>query len=139
MFFYGGLTAGRALAPLALARVREYRLVMIALFVVIIGTVFFLLSTTQRPAFISVTIAGLGCAAIFPVYVAWLSRWYGAQVTHIRGVMFSMSSLGSSAGPGIVGFISAHAGGLRYGLLVPLGTAMLMIFLLLLVRRQAAA
>lgn len=139
MFFYGGLMAGRALAPLVLARVREYRLVMSALIVVVVGSTFFIFAATQRTAFISVTIAGLGCAAIFPVYVAWLSRWYGPKVARLRGVMFSMSSVGSAAGPGLVGFLSEHAGGLRAGLLVPLACAVLMIFLLLLVRRQAAA
>jgi len=139
MFFYGGLMAGRALAPLVLPHVREFRLVMCALGVVIAGTTVFILAGTQRTAFISVTVAGLGCAAIFPVYVAWLSRWYGKQVVHVRGVMFSMSSIGSASAPGIVGFVSDHAGGLRAGLLVPLASAVMMVFLLLLVRRQAAA
>jgi len=139
MFFYGGLMAGRAFAPLVFGRIREYRLVTGALFVVVAGTTFFILARTQLTAFISVTIAGLGCAAIFPVYVAWLSRWYGAKVTRLRGVMFSMSSLGSAAGPGLVGYLSEHAGGLRVGLVVPLASVVLMIFLLLLVRRQAAA
>jgi len=131
--------AGRALAPLVLPHVREFRLVMCALGVVIAGTTVFILAGTQRTAFISVTVAGLGCAAIFPVYVAWLSRWYGKQVVHVRGVMFSMSSIGSASAPGIVGFVSDHAGGLRAGLLVPLASAVMMVFLLLLVRRQAAA
>jgi ascorbate-specific PTS system EIIC-type component UlaA len=54
--------------------------------------------------------------------------------------MFSMSSLGSSSVPAVVGFVSGHAGGLlRIGLLVPLASAVVMVFLLLLVRRQAAA
>jgi MFS transporter, FHS family, glucose/mannose:H+ symporter len=139
MFFYGGLMAGRALAPLVLPHVREFRLVMCALGAVIAGTTIFILADTQRTAFISVTVAGLGCAAIFPVYVAWLSRWYGKQIAHVRGIMFSMSSIGSASAPGIVGFVSTHAGGLRAGLLVPLASAVMMVFLLLLVRRQAAA
>lgn len=139
MFFYGGLMAGRALAPFVLARVREYRLVITALAVVIVGSVIFLLARTDHTAFVSVTVAGLGCAAIFPVYVAWLSRWYGPRVARLRGVMFSMSSVGSAAGPGLVGVVSEHAGGLRIGLLVPLLCTVAMIFLLLLVRRQAAA
>ena len=139
MFFYGGLMAGRALAPLVLPHVREFRLVMCALGVVVGGSTIFILAGTQRTAFISVTVAGLGCAAIFPVYVAWLSRWYGKQIAHVRGIMFSMSSIGSASAPGIVGFVSTHAGGLRAGLLVPLVSAMLMALLLLLVRRQAAA
>jgi MFS transporter, FHS family, glucose/mannose:H+ symporter len=139
MFFYGGLMAGRALAPLVLPYVREFRLVMSALVVVIVFCAIFVFAGTQHTAFFSVTITGLGCAAIFPIYVAWLSRWYGERVVHVRGVMFSMSSIGSASAPKIVGFVSDHAGGLRAGLLVPLVCAVLMVLLLILVRRQAAA
>ena len=139
MFFYGGLLAGRAFAPFVLARVHEYRLVIAALILVIIGNTVFVLAPTQQIAFGSAAVAGLGCAAIFPVYIAWLSRWYGAKAVHLGGLMFSMSSLGSAAAPWFVGFVSLHAGGLRVGLLVPLASAVSMMFLLLLVRRQAAA
>jgi MFS transporter, FHS family, glucose/mannose:H+ symporter len=139
MFFYGGLTVGRALAPLILSRVREFRLVIGALLVVIAGGAVFVFAPNQLIAFVSVTIAGLGCAAIFPIYVAWFSHWYGSQVARLRGVMFSMSSIGSSAGPGLVGLVSEHAGGLRAGLMVPLACAVAMLFLLQLVRRRASA
>jgi len=139
MFFYGGLLAGRASAPFVLARIHEYRLVIAALILVIIGNTVFVLAATQKIAFASAALAGLGCAAIFPVYIAWLSRWYGARAVHLGGLMFSMSSLGSAAAPWFVGFVSAHAGGLRIGLLVPLASALTMMCLLLLVRRQAAA
>jgi len=139
MFFYGGLLVGRGVAPFILARVREYRLVMVALMMVIAGSTLFLLASKEQIAFASVTLAGLGCAAIFPIYVAWLARWYGPKAGIVRGLMFSMSSLGSASVPWIVGFVSDHAGGLRIGLLVPLFSAVAMVFLLLLVRRQAAA
>ena len=139
MFFYGGLLAGRASAPFVLARVHEYRLVLTALMVVILGNTVFVLASTQKIAFASAALAGLGCAAVFPVYIAWLSRWYGARAARLGSLMFSMSSLGSAFGPWLVGFVSAHAGGLRVGLLVPLASAVAMVFLLLLVRRQAAA
>jgi fucose permease len=139
MFFYGGLLAGRASAPFVLARIHEYRLVIAALTLVIIGNTVFVLAPTQKIAFASAALAGLGCAAIVPVYIAWLSRWYGARAVRLGGVMFSMSSLGSAAAPWFVGFVSAHAGGLRIGLLVPLASAVTMMCLLLLMRRQAAA
>lgn len=139
MFFYGGLLSGRAIAPFVLARVREYRLVIAALTMVIIANTVFVLAPTQQIAFVSATIAGLGCAAIFPIYVSWLSRWYGARAVRLGGLMFSMSSVGSAVAPWFVGFVSAHAGGLRTGLLVPLASAVAMMFLLLLVQRQAAA
>lgn len=139
MFFYGGLLAGRASAPFVLARVREYRLVMSALIVVIVGNTMLVLTTRRSLAFATMTIAGLGCATIFPVCIAWLSRWYGARAVRLGGLMFSMASVGSAVGPWSVGFVSAHAGGLRIGLLVPLFSAVLMVLLLRLVRRQAAA
>jgi FHS family glucose/mannose:H+ symporter-like MFS transporter len=139
MFFYGGLLAGRAFAPFVLARIHEYRLVIAALILVIIGNTVLVLAATQKIAFASAALAGLGCAAIFPVYVTWLSRWYGARAARLGSLMFSMSSLGSAFGPWLVGFVSAHAGGLRIGLLVPLASAVSMMVLLLLVRRQAAA
>jgi cyanate permease len=139
MFFYGGLLAGRASAPLVLARVREFRLVVAALLVVIAGTTVFVLAPTQKIAFTSAVVAGLGCAAVFPIFVTWLSRWYGARAVKLGSVMFSMSSIGSAVGPWLVGLVSALAGSLRIGLLVPLASAVVMVFLLLLVRRQAAA
>jgi FHS family glucose/mannose:H+ symporter-like MFS transporter len=139
MFFYGGLLSGRAFAPFVLARVREYQLVIVALTMVIIANTVFVLAPTQQVAFASAAIAGLGCAAIFPIYVSWLSRWYGARAVRLGGLMFSMSSIGSAVAPWFVGFVSAHAGGLRTGLLVPLASAVAMMCLLLLVRRQATA
>ncbi len=139
MFFYGGLLAGRALAPLILGRVQEYRLVVAALIVVVAGNTIFVAALSPTMAFGSAIVAGLGCSTIFPVYIAWLSRWYGAKAVKTGSIMFSMSSIGSAAGPWFVGIVSAHAGGLRVGLLVPLASAVAMIFLLLLVRRQATA
>jgi fucose permease len=139
MFFYGGLLAGRASAPFVLARVREYRLVMSALILVVVGNTLLVLATQRKLAFASMVLAGLGCATIFPVYIAWLSRWYGARAVHLGSLMFSMSSVGSAVAPWFVGIVSAHAGGLRIGLLVPLASALAMMSLLLLVRRQAAA
>ncbi|HKV25391.1 MAG TPA: hypothetical protein VJN93_12430 [Candidatus Acidoferrum sp.] len=139
MFFYGGLMAGRAFAPFVLARVQEFRLVLCALGVAIAGGTCFLLARSQNEAFLFVAVTGIGCAVIFPVYVTWLSRWYGPSASKMRGLMFSMASVGSAAGPGLVGFVSQHAGGLRAGLLVPLVAAVIMGFLLLGVRRQATA
>ncbi|HYL61253.1 MAG TPA: MFS transporter [Candidatus Methylomirabilis sp.] len=139
MFFYGGLMTGRALAPLVLSLVREFRIVLCALFVVIAGNTLLVLAPQRSVAFLSLVVAGLGCATIFPVCVTWLSRWYGRRASRVGGLMFSMSSLGSAGVPWFVGLVSSHTGGLRVGLLVPMASAIAMLLLLLLVRRQAAA
>jgi FHS family glucose/mannose:H+ symporter-like MFS transporter len=139
MFFYTGLMSGRALAPLVLLRVPERRLVLGALALSAVGTTIVMTSSALTVAVMGVFLAGLGCASIYPIYIAWLSRWYGARAKHIGGVLFALASLGGAAGPWLVGAVSKYSGNLRLGLLVPLVGAVTMICLVLLLRRQTTA
>ncbi len=139
MFFYAGLTSGRGLAPLALLRLTERRLVLSALSLTALGSTLLILSTTLKGAIAAVFFAGLGCACVYPIYIAWLSRWYGVRAKRIGGFLFALASLGGSAGPWLVGTASKYSGSLRIGLLVPLLSAITMICLVLLLRRQTAA
>jgi MFS transporter, FHS family, glucose/mannose:H+ symporter len=136
MFFYGGLTAGRALAPLVLLSISEGPLVLSALCLTALGMSVLIFAGTLKVAIIAVFLAGLGCASIYPIYIAWLSKWYGAQARRVGGFLFALASLGGSAGPWIVGAVSKYFGSLRVGLLVPLLSALLMISIVLSLRRQ---
>jgi MFS transporter, FHS family, glucose/mannose:H+ symporter len=138
-FFYGGLTLGRASAPLALHRMKEKTLVLGALALAAAGNTLLIASPGLCVAIVADFLAGLGCASVYPVYIAWLSRWYGARAKKIGGVLFALASLGGSAGPWLVGSVSQLSGSLRVGLLVPLFSALIMIALVLLLRRQTAA
>src|SRR6267143_3892860 len=115
MFFYAGLTSGRASAPLVLARLSERRIVLGALSLAAGGTTLLIASSTLKIALSAVFLAGLGCASLYPIYIAWLSRWYGARAKSVGGILFALASLGGSAGPWLVGFVSKHAGSLRMG------------------------
>src|SRR5207245_6214325 len=117
MFFYAGLTSGRAYAPLVLRRLSQKKLVLGALSLAAAGATFLIASTTVAAAIISVFLAGLGCASIYPIYIAWLSKWYGARAKHIGGILFAWASLGGAVGPWFVGFVSKHSGSLPVGLL----------------------
>ena len=139
MFFYAGLTSGRASAPLFLARFSERKIVLGALSLAAGGTTLLIASTTLKIALIAVFLAGLGCASLYPIYIAWLSRWYGARAKSVGGILFALASLGGSAGPWLVGFVSKHAGSLGMGLLVPLAGAITMICLVLLLRQQTTS
>src|SRR5437667_2131339 len=136
MFFYAGLTSGRAAAPLFLRHLHEKKIVLGALSPAAGGTTLLIASTSLKIALIAVFLAGLGCASLYPIYIAWLSRWYGARAKSVGGILFALASLGGSAGPWLVGFVSKHAGSLGMGLLVPLAGAITMICLVLLLRRQ---
>jgi MFS transporter, FHS family, glucose/mannose:H+ symporter len=139
MFFYAGLTSGRASAPPVLARLSERKIVLGALSLAAAGTALLIASSTLRIALIAAFLAGLGCASLYPIYVAWLSRWFGARAKSVGSILFASASLGGGAGPWLVGFVSKHSGSLRAGLLVPLVSAITMICLVLLLRRQTTA
>jgi fucose permease len=138
MFFYAGLTAGRGLAPLALLCVSERPLVLGAVSLTAIGTTVLIFSTTLTVAIAGVFLAGLGCASIYPIYIHWLSKWYGARAKRIGGFLFALASLGGAAGPWLVGAVSKYSGTLRAGFLVPLLSALLMICIVVSLRRQTS-
>jgi FHS family glucose/mannose:H+ symporter-like MFS transporter len=138
MFFYAGLTAGRGLAPLVLVSVSEGPLVLAALSLTAIGTMVLIFASTLKVVIAGVFLAGLGCASIYPIYIAWLSKWYGARAKHIGGFLFALASLGGAAGPWLVGIFSQYSGSLRVGFLVPLLSALLMICIVASLRRQTS-
>ena len=138
-FFYAGLTFGRALAPLALHRLPERKIVLGALGLTAASTMLLIASPSLIPAICAIFLAGLGCASVYPIYIAWLSRWYGARAKKIGGMLFALASLGGSAGPGLVGFTSKLTGSLRIGFLVPLLGIVIMVFLVFALRRQTSA
>ncbi|HKV64002.1 MAG TPA: MFS transporter [Candidatus Acidoferrum sp.] len=138
-FFYGGLTLGRACAPLALRHLKEKTLVLGALALTAAGNTLLIMSPSLYVAIAAVFLAGLGCASVYPIYIAWLSRWYGARAKKIGGVLFALASLGGSLGPWLVGTVSQLSGSLRIGLLVPMISVLIMIGLIQLLRKQTTA
>lgn len=136
MFFYGGLLAGRGLAPLVLRRVRENNLALMALTLAAAGLIVVQKATTIAVMDVGVAMAGLGLASIYPIYIAWLSHWYGERARKIGGVMFALAALGGAFAPWLVGFISKETASLRIGLLVPLAWTVTMIVLVSVLRRE---
>jgi len=139
MFFYAGLTSGRAAAPLFLRHLHERKIVLGALSLAATATALLIASRSLPVATVAVFLAGLGCASVYPIFIAWLSRWYGPAAKKIGGILFALASLGGSAGPGLIGAVSKYSGSLRVGLLVPLAGAIILIGLVLLLRRRTAA
>ena len=139
MFFYAGLTIGRASAPFALLHLRERKIVLGALSITVAGIALLIASRSLPVATVAVFLAGLGCASVYPIFIAWLSRWYGRRAKNVGGIFFALGSLGAAAAPGLIGIVSKLSGSLRVGFLVPLLGAMSLICLVLLLRRQTTA
>jgi MFS transporter, FHS family, glucose/mannose:H+ symporter len=139
MFFWAGLLSGRGISALILTRVKETWLVITGLVLSAIGTTWLLLATTRAQVTLGVLLAGFGLASVYPIFISWLSKWYGERARRLGGVMFSLAALGGATMPWTVGFISQHANSLRVGLLVPLVGCVAMIVLVAVLRRRIAA
>jgi FHS family glucose/mannose:H+ symporter-like MFS transporter len=135
-FFYGGLMSGRAAATFVLARVRGTYVITCALGLAVIAVALVIVAPSQRVAVAGLTIAGIGCASIYPLYIAWFSRWYGMAARKFGGLVFSMASFGGSALPWLVGVTSTRFGSLRIGLLVPLAGCLVMATVVTALHRQ---
>lgn len=117
--FWGGLLAGRGLAPLALMRLRERTVALAGL--ALAGAALCVLVFSSHWQWITVAglVTGTGLAAIFPITVALLSRFQDME-TKNAGPMFAMAGLGGAIMPWLVGAVSTRSGSLQVGLMVPL-------------------
>ncbi|HUI75196.1 MAG TPA: MFS transporter [Candidatus Acidoferrum sp.] len=119
MLFFFGLLGGRALASVVLLRVKEIWVVYGGLILAGAATVVTLSAKTRSTLFAGVCAAGLGCSGVYPVFVAWLAKWFGTKARSMGGVMFSLAALGGASLPWLVGFVSKETSSLRIGLWVP--------------------
>src|SRR5260370_22179958 len=99
MFLYAGVSSGGAYGPLVLRRLSERKIVLGALGLAAAATALQIASRSLPSATVAVFLAGLGCASIYPMYIAWLSKWYGASAKHIGGILFAFASVGGAGGP----------------------------------------
>jgi FHS family glucose/mannose:H+ symporter-like MFS transporter len=139
MFFWAGLLSGRGICALILTSAKESWLVITGLALSALGTMCLLLAATRSQVILGVVLAGFGLASVYPIFISWLSKWYGERARRLGGVMFSLAALGGATMPWMVGVVSQHANTLRVGLLVPLAGCAAMIVLVAVLRRRIAA
>ena len=120
MFFFAGLLCGRGAAAAILLHLKEVTVAVAGLLLAAAGEFVFLTAHSAVRLFGGAFLAGLGLASIFPILIAWLSKWYGTRSRKVGGVMFALAALGSALVPPLVGVFSRYAGSLRIGLVVPL-------------------
>ena len=120
MFFFGGLLGGRGVAAAIFLRFKETSVAVAGLLLAATGEIVFLAARSPVTIFGGAFLAGLGLSSVFPILIAWLSKWYGTRARKVGGVMFALAALGSALVPPLVGVVSRYEGSLRVGLLVPL-------------------
>ncbi len=134
MFFWGGLIVGRALVPMLPLRRSERTLLASGLILAVAGICLLLRAKTFASVAISVTAAGLGLAAIYPILVAWMVKAFGERSRRTGAILFALASMGGAVMPWFVGLTSTGTGSLRAGLLVPLAGCLAMFALIAMMR-----
>jgi len=133
-FFYAGLLGGRAAGAAILLRLEEATVAVGGIFLAAAGEFLFLSAHSPAALFAGALLAGLGLASLFPIYIAWLSKWFGARARKVGGVMFALAAAGSALMPPLVGVVSQSTDSLRIGLLVPLAGCAVMLTTVFLLR-----
>ena len=134
MFFFAGLLGGRGVAAAILIRVREETVAIGGVLLAAASELSFLMARTRLILFASVFFAGLGMSSLYPIFIAWLSKWFGARARSVGGVLFALAAGGGAVMPPLVGLVSRQALSLRVGLLVPFAGCLLMLAVILLLR-----
>src|SRR5262249_36317528 len=117
--FWGGLVAGRSIAPLLLGRFSERSTAVAGLAATVLATGLLIVTSSRQWVLGAMLAAGFGLAAVFPITVALLSR-FGEVEQRIAGVMFALAGLGGAVVPWSVGLMSTACGSLQAALAIPL-------------------
>jgi fucose permease len=133
-FFFAGLLGGRGAAAAILLRWKEVTVAVGGLLLAAMGELIFLTARSHVVLFGGAFLAGLGLSGLFPIFIAWLSKWFRARARKVGGVMFALAAAGSALMPPLVGVVSRHTESLRIGLLVPLAGCVIMLAVIGLLR-----
>src|SRR5262249_28112507 len=134
MFFFAGLLGGRGAAAAILLRLKETAVAVGGILLAAAGEVLFITAHSPVTLFAGAFFSGLGLSSLYPIYVAWLTKWFSSRARKIGGAMFGLAALGSASMPWMVGEVSRAAQSLRTGLLIPLAGCAVMLMVVALLR-----
>ena len=124
--FWGSLTGGRLLAAVGGARMLPGRMLSLALWGVMLGTVLVKMDLDAAVTYAGVVLAGCACGPIFPMLVATTpARLGGAHAANAVGFQIAAASLGLAVLPGAIG-VAAEAFGIELIATLFLGLAVLL-------------
>jgi fucose permease len=138
-FFFGGLLSGRAAGAAILLRLSETTVAVGGLLLAGLGDFTFLQAQSWPVLFVGAFLAGLGLSSVYPIFIAWLSKWFGPRARSVGGVLFALASLGGAAMPPLVGVVSRVTESLRFGLLVPFAGCVVMLAVIAVLRPRSRA
>ena len=126
-FFYGFLLLGRFLLPIALKYFSQRSLSVGGLVLVTAGVALVTFAKSPQALHAGALLAGLGCGPQYPIYVTWLAARFRDDANWLAALFFGAAAIGSSLIPWLVGVVASQTNSLRFGFMLPLASALLMI------------
>ncbi len=121
--------AGRLTAPLYARSLDENKMLLLSLFITILGISVLVSGNTYSVLVLGASIAGFGTSAIFPTNTARFTKTFGATATRRATPLFISGTLGAAATTWLIGYISTNYQNLRIGMIVLVGSCLLLICL----------
>jgi len=126
-FFYGFLLLGRFLLPVALKYFSQRSLSVGSLLLATSGVALVAFAESPLVLHSGALLAGLGCGPQYPIYVTWLAARFKDDANWLAALFFGAAGIGSSLIPWLVGVVASQTHSLRFGFMLPLASALLMI------------
>ena len=124
--FWAFFLAGRALAPFALRRISEAKLLYVSIITATAGMLAFYFAAHAATILLACAIAGLGVGPGFPLLISRVSELIGPERPACT-VCFAFAGVGAATVPSAVGLIGQRVGDSRAGLLIPLAGLVLLL------------
>jgi fucose permease len=118
--------AARAIAPLALRRLPEAKLMLASIVVAVAGVLVFFFAADPFTILLACGLAGAGIGPGFPLVISRISERIGSQHPTCT-VCFAFAGFGAATLPALVGMVGARFAQPRAGLLLPLVGLVLLI------------
>ena len=128
-FFWAAILLARIAAPAVLHKISEPAVTRLGLAAGATGTVLALVSTNLPGVIVGVTLAGLGLAPVFPLFLAYMARSFGPAAARAASLLYVLGGLGGACLPWLVGVTSNRLSSLKAGLALP-ATAMILMLIL---------
>lgn len=120
---------GRLVAPLYSRFLDENKMLFFTLLLTTLGVIILLLGATLEILVVGASIAGFGTASIFPTNMARFTKTFGSSATRRATPIFICGTLGAALTTWLIGFVSTNYQGLRFGMIVLLGSCLLLVCL----------
>lgn len=127
---------GRGVAPIFFRFLNENKMLMFSLLTLLLGMGILLSADNILVLSIGASISGFGTSSIFPTNMARFTKTFGPSASRRATPFFICGTLGSMFTTWFIGFTSNYFNSLHSGMLILLGSSIILIFLQLILQRK---